>query len=173
VNDTEVERGDLPIGGKFTINYEGMPHTPGKHYTRVGSRDWFLSSDYHIWFEDDHGHVDWVAADWVIPVDGPRLTFYVMHEAWSWMPRIHENNLTAYISISTFPGSEFSMRWYELSSGVTPRLMMFSDSWEAFNQCPEFFKRFPSLDKKITPDEFKAFLLELGFVDTTERKDQL
>jgi hypothetical protein len=68
---------------------------------------------------------------------------------------------------------EFNITWRDLRDNeLTPRLMMFNDSWKAFEYYPELFKLLPELDsKKVSQDDFINELLKLGFEDHTQYED--
>jgi hypothetical protein len=66
---------------------------------------------------------------------------------------------------------EFFITWYELKSGISPKISFFDDSWLAFDQLPELFKAFASMHgKNPTPETIIQVLKELKFKDVTKTK---
>lgn len=66
---------------------------------------------------------------------------------------------------------ELGMRWHALSGIPTPRLEIFQDSWAALEDLHDVFTALAkSCGKCISPSEFAALLLRLGFTDHTKRE---
>ena len=69
--------------------------------------------------------------------------------------------------------SEMSVEWIDLSipNSPTPRLGSFGDSWHLFkdHRYLRLLARLTDLPE-ITPEQFCALLIELGFKDITARK---
>ena len=67
--------------------------------------------------------------------------------------------------------ADFSIQWYDLHDADTliPKLEVFEDSWLALYQCgQDFLKMLAKNDnKRLSKEEMKSKLLEIGFVDKT------
>lgn len=66
---------------------------------------------------------------------------------------------------------EMKMAWYALGEETpSPCLEVFCDAWQALYDFRDVLERLAALNNKnITPTEFCALLLELGFTDKTHR----
>ena len=70
---------------------------------------------------------------------------------------------------------EMHMAWYSLGSDWCPRLEGFHDSMSALWQFKDILKELAKRDKDgekngVSPDEFKAILLQYGFEDWTNKE---
>lgn len=99
-----------------------------------------------------------------------RKTFIDCNKRW---PEQVKSNLVYEIFMTVDEGDvfgEFSMGWFDLGPGWTPRLGCFHDGFKALEVSgliPDLY----SLGDRVgfSPETFKAFLLEHGFVDETEK----
>jgi hypothetical protein len=68
---------------------------------------------------------------------------------------------------------EMTMHWYDLgTAGITPRLEVFDDAWDALYWCPDVLAALAERDNQdITPVQFCEMLNRLGFADLTKRED--
>jgi len=111
--------------------------------------------------------------------NGTKLSYHVTEESWyARMPSPGRGGLQpehpeVFIGAYHPDGSatwEFAVRdhvWR--GGGHALRLEMFSDSWAALREMPEFFEALSGSDPPSTLDDVKALLDSLGAVDTTER----
>lgn len=64
---------------------------------------------------------------------------------------------------------EFLIRWERLGSGITPKLSVFNDAWDALYNFSDMIEVMATLDgKDISPDYFAEELAKLGIEDATE-----
>lgn len=70
---------------------------------------------------------------------------------------------------------EFGVVFERVGGEVVPRLLAYADGWHALLCMPELLallgrtaRQYPSQRKYITPDQFRANLIEIGFVDRTK-----
>lgn len=64
---------------------------------------------------------------------------------------------------------EMAMRWYELDGVSTPRLEVFCDGWRVLSTFSDLIAALAERDgQDITPEQFCALLVSLGFEDRTE-----
>jgi hypothetical protein len=67
---------------------------------------------------------------------------------------------------------EFSVRWTELGSEITPQLQAYDDSWYALAQFSDLIEAMGEIDgKDVSPKTFCELLKSLGFKDLTPRKN--
>jgi hypothetical protein len=65
---------------------------------------------------------------------------------------------------------EFSIKWRMLNGQAIPKVEVFEDAWMAFSELPDLFAWLAAQhDKCPPPADVVAALLELGFVDETDR----
>ena len=63
---------------------------------------------------------------------------------------------------------EGCIRWYEINNEIFPKVELFSDAWNLFNECSELFKLLSDYSNTdLTPNEFKKLLESIGFKDKT------
>lgn len=96
-------------------------------------------------------------------------TFTDMGEAFPTVPL----SCTTDLNIAT-NGAEFGVRWYDLGDGYpSPKLEAFCDSWAWLAESgimDLLVSHNTGVDETpIQPDEFKAGLIKMGFVDDTDK----
>lgn len=101
-----------------------------------------------------------------------RLAYIVTHEAWYWDALRksggweHPNLMVQASAKDGGVAWEFAVE--ETKIGHV-RVAMFDDSWQAFDQMPEFFYALAELGENATLDQVRKALDLLGAVDETER----
>jgi hypothetical protein len=86
---------------------------------------------------------------------------------------VDEVNLGMYDETDGGTTGEMSMRWYKIREDAPPyaRLEVFNDGWRVLASWPDVVARLGTLDDQdITPLEFCAVLVELGFKDRTQKE---
>lgn len=64
---------------------------------------------------------------------------------------------------------EMSVQWVRLKEKLEPKLIIFSDAWNALANLQELINLLGEHDSESsTPEQFRQFLLECGFVDMTK-----
>ena len=66
---------------------------------------------------------------------------------------------------------EMTVKWSMLAGRPTAKLNVFHDAWMALSQMPDLVAALgalPERESNITPSQFTALLLSLGFTDLTE-----
>lgn len=109
--------------------------------------------------------------------EGTHLAYIVVHEAWYSMPpndvRIDKRpTLTVCASAEGQGGGvawEFELV-HQLGKVDALQLKMFSDSWDALKQIPEFFEGLTRIGRTANIANVRALLDELGAVDETQRE---
>lgn len=98
------------------------------------------------------------------------LAYIVMHEAYwaprTWIPNEKPTVMVQAASNGGGVGWEFAVEDYASINAV--RLAMFSDSWAALTQIPEFFAALAAGEVSSLADA-RVLLDRLGAVDRTER----
>lgn len=113
--------------------------------------------------------------------EGYTYSFITCHEAWWWganrIARHPHEVAQLMIQRSADEGGvawEFEMTWHQFKDErrdpPSPRVSLFSDSWSAFEEIPEFFAMLDQ-DSKVGPGEMAERLEQLGFIDITEREN--
>jgi hypothetical protein len=65
--------------------------------------------------------------------------------------------------------AEMAVRWYNLGSGLSPKLECFDDSWAVLATFTDLIAELGRHDsRKITEGQFAALLKKLGFKDITK-----
>ena len=114
-------------------------------------------------------------------IEAPTIrAYYITSESW-WgkekMRLLAKERIVEEVTFGMFSAGgqgcdyELAMRWHTLSNIPVPRLEIFQDSWAALEELHDVFKALAKLcGKRISPSEFAALLLRLGFTDHTKRE---
>jgi hypothetical protein len=101
-----------------------------------------------------------------------RLTYTVVHEAWYWCVTHMDEEPQLNIHASSNGGGvawEFNIA--EAALPGRPLVMkLFSETWPAFAQMPEFFAGLAEMGDGASLVDVRDFLVELGADDVTERE---
>lgn len=63
---------------------------------------------------------------------------------------------------------EFSIKWIDLGSDLSPRLEAFNDSWKVLHEMPELINALSGIDsKRYSQRQMMDLLLSLGYEDHT------
>ena len=67
---------------------------------------------------------------------------------------------------------EIEVKWIVLGGKVTPEITVFSDAWSALSNFHDLIDLLAKHDDEdTTPEEFCKYLLECGFTDMAEKKE--
>lgn len=108
--------------------------------------------------------------------DGSVRGFYHLAEAW-YAEVNHSSEYTDEVNFGLFAieggtTGEMTVSWKELGGKSVPELRVFDDGWSVLATFTDLIVEFGKLDdQNITPKEFCALLLRLGFEDQTPRKN--
>lgn len=76
-----------------------------------------------------------------------------------------------FFSESGLTAGELVIRWASVGGRHVPLLGAFDDAWGVLAQMPELIQMMAEIDgKNVSPDEFAARLVAIGFKDLTQTK---
>lgn len=103
--------------------------------------------------------------------------FYHLSEAWYAEANLRGSEEVDEVMLGYYSGSggtagELGVRWRVLAGNHVPQLQALDDSWAVLASMPELIQEMGKVnDENITPKDFCALLLRLGFTDMTPRRN--
>lgn len=106
--------------------------------------------------------------------EGHYKSFTQLSRAWYAEANLRHANFKDEITFGFYSpdggtSGEMTVKWIPLSAKYIPELNIFSDAWSALSNFHDLIDKLGEHDDEDpTPEEFCNYLLECGFIDSTE-----